>query len=90
MDGGERFDADRVRHTVRSEPPSDPAVTIGAPDLMRSSAHISRGPSKIRDRDKISKFSRRGSNSAVSGGARCENCCDSRLIPKRIRRRFVG
>ena len=33
LEGGERFDADRVRHTVRPERPSVPAVTIGAPDL---------------------------------------------------------
>jgi hypothetical protein len=33
LDGGERFDADRVRHTVRPERPSVPVVTIGAPDL---------------------------------------------------------
>ncbi len=33
LDGGERFDADRVRHTVRPERPSVPTVTIGAPDL---------------------------------------------------------
>ena len=32
-DGGERFDADRVRHTVRPERPIVPMVTIGAPDL---------------------------------------------------------
>jgi hypothetical protein len=33
LDGGERFDADRVRHTVRPERPSVPEITIGAPDL---------------------------------------------------------
>jgi hypothetical protein len=33
LDGGERFDADRVRHTVRPERPIVPMVTIGAPDL---------------------------------------------------------
>jgi hypothetical protein len=33
LDGGERFDADRVRHSVRSERPSVPEITIGAPDL---------------------------------------------------------
>ena len=33
LDGGERFDADRVRHTVRPERPSIPTVTIGVPDL---------------------------------------------------------
>jgi hypothetical protein len=33
LDGGERFDADRVRHTVRPERPIVPTVTIGAPDL---------------------------------------------------------
>jgi hypothetical protein len=33
LEGGARFDADRVRHTVRPERPSVPAVTIGAPDL---------------------------------------------------------
>ena len=33
LDGGKRFDAERVRHTVRPERPSVPAVAIGAPDL---------------------------------------------------------
>jgi hypothetical protein len=33
LGGGERFDADRVRHTVRPERPSVPVVAIGAPDL---------------------------------------------------------
>jgi hypothetical protein len=33
LDGGERLDADRVRHAVRPERPSVPAVAIGAPDL---------------------------------------------------------
>jgi hypothetical protein len=33
LNGGERFDADRVRHTVRPERPSVPTVTMGAPDL---------------------------------------------------------
>jgi hypothetical protein len=33
LNGGERFDADRVRHAVRPERPSVPEVTIGAPDL---------------------------------------------------------
>jgi hypothetical protein len=33
LDGGERFDADRVRHTVRPERPIVPTITIGAPDL---------------------------------------------------------
>jgi transcriptional regulator with XRE-family HTH domain len=33
LDGGERFDADRVRHTVRPERPSVPEITIGVPDL---------------------------------------------------------
>jgi len=33
LNGGERFDADRVRHAVRPERPSVPAVAIGAPDL---------------------------------------------------------
>ena len=33
LDGGERFDADRVRRTVKPERPSVPTVTIGAPDL---------------------------------------------------------
>jgi hypothetical protein len=33
LDGGERFDADRVRHAVRPERPSVPEVAIGAPDL---------------------------------------------------------
>jgi len=33
LDGGERFDADRVRLTVRPERPIVPTVTIGAPDL---------------------------------------------------------
>jgi len=32
-DGGERFDADQVRHAVRPERPSVPEVAIGAPDL---------------------------------------------------------
>jgi len=33
LDGGERLDADRVRHAVRPERPSVPAVAIGAPNL---------------------------------------------------------
>jgi hypothetical protein len=33
LDGGERFDADRVRLAVRPERPSVPAVAIGVPDL---------------------------------------------------------
>lgn len=33
LEGGERFDADRVRHAVRPERPSVPTVAIGAPDL---------------------------------------------------------
>lgn len=33
LEGGERFDADRVRHAVRPERPSVPMVTIAAPDL---------------------------------------------------------
>jgi hypothetical protein len=33
LDGGERFDANRIRHTVRPERPSVPVITIGAPDL---------------------------------------------------------
>jgi hypothetical protein len=33
LDGGERFDADRVRGAVRPERPSVPAVAIGTPDL---------------------------------------------------------
>jgi hypothetical protein len=33
LEGGERFDADRVRHTVRPERPSVPTVAIAAPDL---------------------------------------------------------
>ena len=33
LDGGERFDADRVRRQVRPERPSVPVITIGAPDL---------------------------------------------------------
>ena len=33
LEGGERFDADRVRLAVRPERPSVPTVTIGAPDL---------------------------------------------------------
>lgn len=33
LDGGERFDADRVRHAVRPERPSVPEVAIGMPDL---------------------------------------------------------
>ena len=33
LDGGERLDADRVRHAVRPERPSVPEVAIGAPDL---------------------------------------------------------
>ena len=33
LDGGERFDPDRVRHTVRPERPIVPTITIGAPDL---------------------------------------------------------
>ena len=33
LEGGERFDADRVRHTVRPERPIMPTVIIGAPDL---------------------------------------------------------
>jgi hypothetical protein len=33
VDGGERFDADRVRLTVRPERPIIPSITIGAPDL---------------------------------------------------------
>ena len=33
LNGGERFDADRVRQTVRPERPSVPTVAIGAPDL---------------------------------------------------------
>jgi len=33
LEGGERFDADRVRQTVRPERPSVPTVAIGAPDL---------------------------------------------------------
>jgi len=32
-EGGERFDADRVRLTVRPERPSVPTVAIGTPDL---------------------------------------------------------
>jgi hypothetical protein len=33
LDGGERFDADRVRLTVRPERPIIPPITIGVPDL---------------------------------------------------------
>jgi hypothetical protein len=33
LNGGERFDADQVRHAVRPERPSVPIVAIGAPDL---------------------------------------------------------
>jgi hypothetical protein len=33
LEGGERFDADRVRQAVRPERPSVPTVAIGAPDL---------------------------------------------------------
>jgi hypothetical protein len=33
LDAGERFDADRVRLTVRPERPIVPTITIGAPDL---------------------------------------------------------
>jgi hypothetical protein len=33
LEGGERFDADRVRLTVRPERPSVPTVAIGTPDL---------------------------------------------------------
>jgi len=33
LEGGERFDADRVRLAVRPERPSVPTVAIGAPDL---------------------------------------------------------
>ena len=33
LDGGERFDADRVRHAVRPERPNVPEIAIGAPDL---------------------------------------------------------
>jgi hypothetical protein len=32
LDSGERFDADRIRHTVRPERPSVATVTIGAPN----------------------------------------------------------
>lgn len=33
LEGGARFDADQVRHAVRPERPTVPAVAIGAPDL---------------------------------------------------------
>ena len=33
LEGGERFDAERVRRTIRPEQPSRPSVTIGEPDL---------------------------------------------------------
>lgn len=33
LEGGERFDADRVGHTVRPERPPVPTVTITPPDL---------------------------------------------------------
>jgi hypothetical protein len=33
LNEGERFDADGVRHAIRPERPSVPAIAIGAPDL---------------------------------------------------------
>jgi hypothetical protein len=33
LDGGERFNAERVRQAVRPERPNVPEVAIGAPDL---------------------------------------------------------
>ena len=45
LDGGERFDADRVRHAVRPERPSVPAVAIGAPDLKIYDALLSEAAS---------------------------------------------
>jgi hypothetical protein len=38
MEAGERFDAERVRRTVRPEQPRLPSVTIGKPDLKVSDA----------------------------------------------------
>jgi hypothetical protein len=65
--------------------------TVLPNDLVgNQEAHISRGPSKIRDRDKAPKLPGGGSNPARSGGTRYENWRDSRAIPKRICRKFIG
>ena len=45
LDGGERLDADRVRHAVRPERPSVPPIAIGAPDLKAYDALLAEAAS---------------------------------------------